>query len=542
VASTLRAGIAIVGLLVCGAAPAAAAVVSPGELAAWRGDLGFVARELPRVHPNAFHSTSRAGFESALDSLAAAAPALSSHQLMMGLARVIAAIGDGHTRLTLPLAPGIEFFQGHASTPPPILADLTVRQYPIRLHALADGVFVHRVERAQAWLAGARLIGVGRLGTDQAIAVMSEVVERDNEVQARALAVQRLALADVVHALGIVDDVDRAPFRFVLADGREVSAEFRPVPAGGTVEWSDARPDSIPPPLGLRDTGRNFWFEYLPDSRTVYFAYNEVNDGPDETLERFAGRLFSLIEEQPVDRLVIDLRHNGGGDNGLNLPLLHGLIRCEAVRRPGALYAIVGRGTFSAAMMFALDLERHTRAIFVGEPTGARPNHYGDARLLRLPGTGLTVRVSTLYWQYSDPRDERSWIAPHIAAPLTSAAYCSGRDPAMAAILAGLDARPAADAVAGTWAGPLRFGHQSLDAEFRFRRTRGGWAGEVDVPAAGLAASPLRITSATPARIEFDWKGERSALTFSGRLQGARMLLLVNRRGSTVPLVLERRP
>ena len=90
-------------------------------------------------------------------------------------------------------------------------------------------------------------------------------------------------------------------------------------------------------------------------------------------------------------------------------------------------------GRLSAAQLLANALEKHTNAIFVGEPTGSSPNHYGELGQLLLPKTGLTVFYSQLYWQ-ADPRDQRPWIAPDIAAPLTYADLAAGRDPALLAI------------------------------------------------------------------------------------------------------------
>jgi len=48
-----------------------------------------------------------------------------------------------------------------------------------------------------------------------------------------------------------------------------------------------------------------------------------------------------------------------------------------------------------------------------------------------LPNSHLTVRVSSLYWQQSDPRDTREFIEVNIPAPLTFADYAAGRDPAL---------------------------------------------------------------------------------------------------------------
>jgi hypothetical protein len=139
--------------------------------------------------------------------------------------------------------------------------------------------------------------------------------------------------------------------------------------------------------------------------------------------------------------LVIDLRWNGGGNTFLAQPLLHHLIGCARIRRRGGLFVIIGRGTFSAAQNTATAIQRETEAVFVGEPTGSRPNFTGETSTFELPYSKTIANVSDLYWQTSWPVDYRPWIAPDLYAPPTFAAYRQNRDPAMEAILASTGAR-----------------------------------------------------------------------------------------------------
>ena len=159
-----------------------------------------------------------------------------------------------------------------------------------------------------------------------------------------------------------------------------------------------------------------------------------VDDPRGETFARFTARLFAHVDSIGARRLILDLRGNGGGNNYLNQPLVHALIRRPSLDRPGALFAIVDRGTFSAAVNLAADLERETQALFVGEPTGGAPNSPGDPAHVRLPASGLVVRISTVFWQSSDPRDPRAFIAPDLPAMPTWADWIAHRDPALAAI------------------------------------------------------------------------------------------------------------
>jgi tetratricopeptide (TPR) repeat protein len=163
--------------------------------------------------------------------------------------------------------------------------------------------------------------------------------------------------------------------------------------------------------------------------------YNEVGDKSTETVAQFFDRVATFVNRRRVDRLVLDLRMNGGGDNTLNAPVIRAIGRMPAIDRRGHFLAIIGRQTFSAAQNLVNALEKYTDVIFVGEPTGSPPNMYGDATPVRLPNSGVSVYVSTVWWQDLDARDHRRWTAPEIAAELTAEDFRENRDPALDAAL-----------------------------------------------------------------------------------------------------------
>lgn len=127
------------------------------------------------------------------------------------------------------------------------------------------------------------------------------------------------------------------------------------------------------------------------------------------------------------------------------------------VQAPGSVIALIGRRTYSAASMFAVDLEQHTHAVFVGEPTAGAPNGYGDPRKVVLPESGRTLSVSALYWQLSHPRDKRDSIPPHLSVPPTPAG-----DPARAVAL---DFYGPPATVDGSWNGTVAVSYQRADFE-----------------------------------------------------------------------------
>ncbi len=401
----------------------------------WRADLAFLAREVRRRTPSRDYDETE--FGAAVARLAAAVPELSDAQLIVGLLKLLRPLGDGHAYI----APAEDD------------QDLN-RVLPVKLYLFAEGLFVTAVAAAQhRRLLGAQVLAVGEHDATEALAALEPLLSRDNTQQVRWLGPEVLRWPPILHALGLLADPGSVPLTVRFPDGASGTVTVgsqaggprtypsippppsptRPRPPG----WISL-PDTVPSPLPLylRNSDILFWYEYLADRRLVYFQFNGVGDHPAEPLAAFCARLFRFIDRHEVATLVIDLRWNGGGNTYLTQPLLHHLIGCDKVSQPGGLYVIIGRGTFSAAQNTATAIGRETGAVFVGEPSGSRPNFIGEAVPFLLPYSKATANVGDLYWQTSWPMDHRPWIAPDIYTPPTFEAYSSNRDPAMEAILA----------------------------------------------------------------------------------------------------------
>lgn len=506
----------VLSLLLAPALAVPLAALSPDRVDAWREDLEFLAREAPAQHPDFFHSLSRESWERELDALSRALPEMAPHEVVVELARIVAAVGDGHTRLTLPLAPGVDFFRGHSETPPPRDPALLLRQLPIRLGLFEDGLFVTAVEPRNRQLYSARVVRIGGLSAEDATAAVAPTIQRDNEMGVRLRLPERLVLPEVLHARGVTDSPDRAVFTVERTDGAEVPVTLDAVPAGESVGWAEI-PQLGPGSRHLRHPERKFWLDSLPDFHALYVRLGECSNEDDETLRELAERVLEATRGERVRRVILDLRGNPGGDNSLNRPLLHALIRSEKLREPGRLFVLIDRGTFSAALMLTVDLERHTPAVFVGEPTGGKPNHFGDSRKLELPRSGLTVRISSLEWQYSSPRDDRPWVPPHLPVAVTSEDFFRGADPELAAVIGGVS--EVEELRASRWQGSLSFGPLRLDAALELERAGDGWSARVDVPDLGLEDRKVTDLHLGPHRLAFEFPTEQGALRFEGRIE-----------------------
>ena len=151
------------------------------------------------------------------------------------------------------------------------------------------------------------------------------------------------------------------------------------------------------------------------------------------------------------------------------------------------------------------------------------------------------MRASTLWWQFSDPRDERPWIRPHISAATSSRDYLAGRDPALEAILMPPSTTTVTDASVfeTRWQGIMTPPLQSFDLGLALDSIPLG-RGTLEVPAVGLENVELRDLRTEGAELTFTAPFRMGDLKFAGRLEGVRILGKITLGGVSFPFVLER--
>jgi hypothetical protein len=395
------------------------------EVRRWQEDLDVLAREMPALHADLFHTLGRQQFDGAIADVRRRLDGLARHQVIVELMRLAAMIGDGHTSLS------------------PWRDPVGFHTLPVSLYRFADGYHVRATTRDQASLLGACVTHVGGVPIDSAEKLVAPLIGRDNDMGVLIYAPILLVMPEVLHAVGLSGDPQRAELT-VEVGGRPRTATLGSAGAfpdlsgpaetwwGARDGWADLR-DGAGEPLWLSRLRQTYWFSYVPEGELLYCQLNEIQER-EERLDVFFARALAAADSVGARRFVLDLRHNSGGNGDLNPAIVRALLRSRFDER-GRLFVVTNRRTFSAAQMLICDLERWTFPIFVGEPSASRNNHYGDSALLLLPNQQITLRVSTLWWQW-DPRDTRPWIAVNLAAPLTVDAYRTGRDPALEAVAA----------------------------------------------------------------------------------------------------------
>ncbi|MBL8017430.1 MAG: hypothetical protein JNK43_09185 [Ignavibacteria bacterium] len=388
----------------------------------WQEDISYLLDNLGKVHVNPYHTASKTNIELALNDLKGKVPRLGENEILARIAEAVAMIGDGHSAINI-----FNFHNNGYSAYP-------FHVFPLKLYVFSDGLFVLDGDPHYKELFGKRVTKFNGRNINEVTGMIGKLVPGDNEFSLKNNLPAYLVVSEFLNGMGIIENSNELKVTALSNDGIETNvtvnaAEMKNVHHGhGT--GSDK---SLP--LYMRNSEKNYWYEYLPESKTLYINYRRVLIDPADSLRNFCKRLEDFVNTAEINRTIIDIRNNDGGNNGTCQPFVNMISRNQKINSKGKLFIITGRQTFSAASYLLTKLEFNTAAILAGEPTGASPNHYGDNKPLVLPNSKLEVRLSSIFWENSFAGDKRKSTEPQLAVEMTSQDYFSGRDPVLDAIL-----------------------------------------------------------------------------------------------------------
>ena len=353
---------------------------------AWRQDLIFLTKEIKRLHVNMYHSVSPDVFQNSVDDINARIPSLSDQQVVFEFMRLLALVGNGHNFIV----PG---FGARGS----------FSQLPMQFYWFSDGLFVVNASEAYEQWVGYKVEAFGSTPTAVALEKTKAINARDNEMQQRWLSPYYLSLPTVLEGLAIVDSSES--FTLTLSDNTGMESIIEP---DSSPLYFQGFPKLPSPSSGvaqryLSNNNDNYWSELIPENNMLYVQFNDVVNKGSSSLEDFNLALRIQITDEQVDNLVLDLRHNSGGDGSLTPPMIATMVFFEATKPAGKMFVLSGRNTFSAAHNLLVDITRLTNAIVVGEPSGSRPNAISESGWFNLPYSKLTGIVSSQFHQTSGP-------------------------------------------------------------------------------------------------------------------------------------------
>jgi hypothetical protein len=384
----------------------------------WKSDLEYLKKELPEKHINLFFSVSENDFNLGIDKLIQDLPHLNDYQVADRLLQHLAKIGDTHIF--------VDF--GKLNDPNQIL--------PFSLSWFSDGLYILYAKEGYENLLGKKIIALNDYKIEQIIDSLSTLIPFDNKSNIRNRVPQMLSFLPHLKYFGFIKG--KTIQLKIQSSNDSSSVMILSDTALANKKWTSYHSDSL---AFCWNHKYEYFVEKYFDSDSIYYLqYNKCdsrelkqkfgNSKESKKLPSFSEfekNVFGTIKNKPVKKLIVDMRFNGGGTSDQGTEFINKLKNIKLINQKGKLFVITGYQTFSSGLVNVMDFKNLTNAIFIGEETSGKPNHYGDIRSIILPSSKLRIDYSTKYFKYSN--EDLKCFKPDIIIETSFSDYKSGIDP-----------------------------------------------------------------------------------------------------------------
>ncbi|NOH16111.1 S41 family peptidase [Clostridium cochlearium] len=363
----------------------------------WIKDIEYLSRQLPKKHKNLFFTLKEEEFNKEIEKLKGLVPKINDNEVKVGIYKILASVKDGHTSGYLDCG----------------------KIYPINLYWFKEGIYVINTISEYKSIMNCKLVKINGKSIDEVRKEVAKTISYENDAQLKNMIPRFITKPDILNGLKIIDNTEKVTFTFEDSQNKIVNVDIK------EIKYNDINKNLVidnyndkNTPLYMKNKNKEYWFEYLQDKNTLYFKYNSCMEMKDKPFKEFSKELLEVLDKNNVKKLIIDMRDNGGGNSSILEPFIKE-VKKRDINNKERLFVIVGRRTFSSAILNSIDFKNETNATFIGEPTGGKPNHYGEVKFIKLPNTEMEVSYSTKYFT-SSKEDTPSFMPDKIIEPSIS--------------------------------------------------------------------------------------------------------------------------
>ena len=369
-------------------------------MASRSSDFEYMKNTIASLHKDFYNSVSKADADTKYNELSRNVDEMDEAEFYFTLSSYLALSHDSHTSLS-----SQDIWQHFL-------------YIPIQLNFIGEKLYGVSGRAEYASLLAKEVIRINDMSVSEAVKRGASAVPHDNEVYLRLWLGGQLNNTAFLCFIGAAGD-KTSPVRLTFSDGTEALLEpmdAMTLRSGKIVSAVKSYPEYIHQGYyAVRDLG----------NKAILISYNTCSEDPSYPIKEFTEEIKKTIKEVKPEKIIVDLRYNGGGNSALFDPIIKVLKKQKCGK-----YCLIGENTFSSAILNAVSLKDHAGFRLVGSPTGGSINHYGELKSFTLPDTGWEVYYSTKFFKMSRKYDGP--IRPDIIIERTIEDFVSGHDAGMA--------------------------------------------------------------------------------------------------------------
>lgn len=408
-------------ILICSLPYAAAAGNTVQER---QEDLDFLVNSLNEKHPNFYTRSTPEQVQAKKQEIESGLESLSDVDFAVELSELAAMGGDSHTSVNI----GQEIAKQMHFLP------LAVKWFD------GNWILTAAPSEYQNYI-GQKVMTINGHSMDELKQKLSAMMSYDNEIHQRHSFANNLDIADLLAHYGFINK-DAASVPLTVRDEKKTDTvldfpvlTYEEFYALDETKLALAR--NLRKAVPVTEPADAYYKMLALDGGALYVQYNRCQEAPDLSMLDFAAAVREQLDTGAYSKLLLDLRNNGGGSDGVIHPLVYQAQ--QFIAHGGAVYVLAGEDTFSSALINTVQL-KDIGATFVGEATGGSVDHYGQVSTFTLPHSGLKVRYSNKFinlaqlFEAAKPYGVESF-PPDLTVAQTFADYMAGVDTAVQYIL-----------------------------------------------------------------------------------------------------------
>jgi hypothetical protein len=390
----------------------------------WITDLNFLKTELPKKHKNLFFKITKNEFENGIEKIIKQLDKDNDIETSIKLTQLIAKIGDSHTNLSI----------SHITKKRKII--------PLDFMWFKEGLFISGTTKDNYEILDKKILSINGFKTKTIIDSLRTLFVDENIALINNNSSRLLDSNVLLKHFGFSKPNDSI-YNLELSDIKGEITQYKLKEVENDIKFSKEKTFikvNAEKPFYRNGSGKNFKEEYFANEKIYFIQYNKCISR--ETIEKFGDKetaykqpsfkefeekVLKTIENSEIDKLIFDMRFNGGGSSYLAESLIDKISTNKKINKKGKLFVVVGNDTFSSAIFNTIYFKEKTQAIIIGEETSGKPNHFGYTKSFRLPYSEIKITYSSEFWKLTEGNDVS--IVPDVKIENSYNDYKNGIDP-----------------------------------------------------------------------------------------------------------------
>lgn len=376
-------------------------------------DLNYFCKTLEKNHKNLYANISKDEFDAEKQKIAENINDMSDSDFYYSLKHLLSIVGDAHTSL---------YFSDSRYKHLNALGFAVVKY--------SDGWYLMMLEEENKQYLGCRLLGINDININEIFERSKSIMSYENDVWAENSFSNTINFRESLEFLGIIEKGESIILNIEDNNKNTKNLEIKSM---NEEAIQNAKILSVIQKNTPKTIPRGIYSSMLLNNNSYYIQYNSCIEAPDLPMKDFISIVKDDINKNEYNKIIIDLRYNSGGNSSIFEPMISELSKLQKDKH-FEVYTIIGKNTFSSAIINAIQINQQLNNKLVGTQTGGNVNGYGELKNFTLKNFPITVYYSTKYFELISGYEKDS-LYPDIYIEQNFEDYLNGIDKEVDTIL-----------------------------------------------------------------------------------------------------------